>query len=370
MLKVQEYLRKFDNVDTALDSLYNEFGIANKKHDDGRVILDYDQITSPKFNPIVRECRGLVLDYTNDWKLVARSFYRFFNHGEGGEENKFSAENMTAADKEDGSMILLYFFKGEWRVNTRFSFADSKVNDSEYTWEELFWLAAKNLHKEFLIPGRTYVFELCSIYNKVVRHYAEPKVYLLGTFTGDQEDIQGTHKMEAYFLGVEYPKEYFFKEVEDVVSYIKEMQSKDPTYEGLVLRDTYGRRLKVKSPSYLVLHKKLGNRKPTVEDLYSMSVEDDGGDEFLTYFPEIAEKLNRVKVRKGIIMIKILGLFNENKDLPTQKDFALAVKDHECAFGAFALKKGLTIEQVMVEYSKRIAELIERDLNDNPPQVD
>lgn len=377
MLKVQEYLRGFDSVDAALDSLYNEFGICNKKNDDGRVILDYDQITSPKFHPIVRECRGLVLDCNDNWNLVARSFTRFFNYGEGDKtqnyvnlrDDKFHYPDddpkFTAGDKEDGSMIILYWFKGKWRVNTRFSFAESKVNESDYTWEELFWIGAAKLDKAQLIQGFTYVFELCSVHNKVVRHYAEPIVYLLTVFRGEKETEQPL-ELEAYWLNVKFPKQYSFYSVDDVINYIKKIESSDATFEGVVIKDAWGNRLKIKSASYLVLHKKLGNRKPSIEDLYMMGITDDGGDEYLAYFPELKEKLDAVKVRRKIIEIKLIAWYEKAKSIESQKEFALTVKDLDLGFALFAMRKGLTLREVLVQYAKRFVELIEKDFNDYP----
>lgn len=374
MLKVQEYLRSFSNPDEALASLDKVFSIKSNRHPtDERVILNYDQIESPKFETIVRECRGLVLEF-GTWNLIAIGFFRFFNYGEGTEEqNRFSFgqgyksddPSFFAGDKEDGSIILLYFYKGKWRVNTRASFADGKVNDSNYTWEELFWLGAAKLDKAQLVEGWTYVFELCSVYNKVVRHYTEPTVYLLSVFKGEEETSQPL-RMEAFWLNVNYPKQYAFNTMVEVIAFIKDKETNDPTFEGLVLKDRFGNRLKIKSSTYLVLHKKLGNRKPSIEDLYTMTVVDDGGDEFLTYFPEIAEQLNNVKIRKELLTIEMLGLYEMNKNLESQKDFALAVKEHRMAFAAFALKKGLTVAEILVQYAKRISELIEKDLHDYP----
>lgn len=372
MLKVQEYLRKFDTVEAGLDALYNEFGIANKRHPtDSRVILDYDQITSPKFHPIVRECRGLVLDCEDDWNIVARGFFRFFNYGEGSpEQNYFSFDgNFTASDKEDGSVIFLYFYKGEWRINTRFSFADSKVNESDYTWEELFWLAVKDMHKVMLVTGRTYVFELCSIYNKVVRHYPEPTIYLLSCFDngfGSGEKDSEFVNLEARFLNVKRPKSYTFNSIDNAIAHIKSIECKDATFEGLVIRDCYNNRLKIKSASYLVLHKKLGNRKPSIEDLYMMGITDDGGDEYLAYFPELKEKLDAVRVRRKIIEIKLIAWYEKAKSIESQKEFALTVKDLDLGFALFAMRKGLTLREVLVQYAKRFVELIEKDFNDYP----
>jgi len=78
-MKVQDWLR---NNDGNLELLEEQLGIKATCHEDGRAILNYSQIDSPKQHPIVLECRGLVLDMNNNWELVARSFSRFFNRGE------------------------------------------------------------------------------------------------------------------------------------------------------------------------------------------------------------------------------------------------------------------------------------------------
>lgn len=78
-MKIQDWLR---NNGGNLELLEQQLGIKTTCHEDGRVIFNYSQIDSPKQNPIVMECRGLVLDMNNNWELVARSFPRFFNYGE------------------------------------------------------------------------------------------------------------------------------------------------------------------------------------------------------------------------------------------------------------------------------------------------
>lgn len=87
MLKVQEYLSDYAKTlgpQGALNKLNEELAIRVATHEWlPLVILNYDQLDSPKTHPIVRECRGLVLEMET-WKVVARAFERFFNLGEAG----------------------------------------------------------------------------------------------------------------------------------------------------------------------------------------------------------------------------------------------------------------------------------------------
>jgi len=57
-LAVQEYLKN-----NSLEDLTNEYGIKVREYDD-RIVLNYNMIDTPggkKFDPIIRECRGLIL---------------------------------------------------------------------------------------------------------------------------------------------------------------------------------------------------------------------------------------------------------------------------------------------------------------------
>ena len=127
-MKVLELLRS----GTTLEDLQDKYGIRHTKHEDGRVILNYHQIDSykHKFDPIVRECRGLVT-HVDGWPLIARAFERFFNLGEDLDGQKgFNWTNCVAQHKEDGSLIIVYYWNGSWHINTKGSFGDGEVSSS------------------------------------------------------------------------------------------------------------------------------------------------------------------------------------------------------------------------------------------------
>ena len=71
-MKVQKYLKEH-----GLAKLQEEFSIKVKEYPEGLLVLNYDQISSPKSNEITVECRALILD--KDFNVVSRSFDRFFN---------------------------------------------------------------------------------------------------------------------------------------------------------------------------------------------------------------------------------------------------------------------------------------------------
>jgi len=98
MLHVQKYLKNH-----TLDDLKNEFGIHFKMYDD-RVLLKYKIDSKPKFHPIVKECRGLILSLP-DFSVMSRSFDRFFNLGENLQDSEsFNWNNCIIFNKYDGCL--------------------------------------------------------------------------------------------------------------------------------------------------------------------------------------------------------------------------------------------------------------------------
>lgn len=216
MLNIQEALLSGKTP----DDLNQELAIGLHAHPTLPLIgFSYNQIDSPKTNPIVREARGIVLE-KDTWKVVAKAFNRFFNDGEVQEEYEtFNWDNFTCVDKADGSLIIVFNYKGQWYAKTRGSFGNGQVPfpkpGEKTTFTELFWKLAEGLQEKLktVDPNLTLVFEMCSLYNKVVRMYKEPKVYLLSVF--DTSDLREFSEVEttqlSKLIGIERPEIHDFK---------------------------------------------------------------------------------------------------------------------------------------------------------------
>lgn len=325
MLEVQKFLQK-QNGDLALLKQY--YGINAVKHPtDSRVILNYDQIDSSKhkFEPIVRECRALTLD-SRDWSLVARGFYRFFNWGEyPAEMKKFDFERSRATFKEDGSYINVYNWGGRWHVQTRGSFGDGLVNDF-ITWRHLFELASpENLFKS-LDTKCTYVFELCSLYNQVVRRYDVPSLFLLTVFDGYTEYVHDTVNVIGEEINVHMPTTMMFRDIMDVEKYLMERERVDKTFEGFVLRDNNNYRFKHKSSTYVALHRLAGNGNIASEKSLIKFVLAGERDELVTYFPYVAATYDKLATQVEKLSKDLENYWYCFKDEKSRKKFALAVQ--------------------------------------------
>lgn len=331
MLEVQHYLRS----GKTFEDLNAELGI-NLTYKDHLVKLSYDQIESPKLHPITMECRGLVLNrFTYD--IVGACFRRFFNYGEATEiTGNFNWGSYSTSTKEDGSWISLFhdFFDGKWKVTTRNSFADATIYPNGPTWSELVFEILDGAH-ENLPLNYTYIFELCSLHNKVVREYNEPKLVLLGIIDNDMNVELGDAHVDrtAANMGVSRPERFEFTSIREAGEWLLEHTKGDPTFEGFVFKDRHGLRIKLKSPSYLSLHhlKGEGSNMFMAKNILTFVIAGEGA-ELLTYFSEVKEKYDSVQATFDNAIASTQQLWEATKHIEDPKAFALAVKAHKHPF--------------------------------------
>lgn len=326
MLEIQRYLRHQGTP----ASLSEELGIGPYYHPTLPLVgFKYSQINSPKYNPIVRESRGVVLE-SGSWNLVAKPFHRFFNVGEDVDAYAaFDWSDFDCTTKHDGSLIILYYFANEWHVNTSGSFGLGTVGSgSSRTWRELFW-AASGIDTTSLRGCDTYIFELCSPANKVIRLYPKPTAYLLSAFSTNWDDHEEFTPDEvdrlAVFLGVPRAERHHFKSHAEITEFLEEKSQTDKTFEGVVIRDRNGVRFKIKSESYLRLHHlhdngNIFNPKRLIPVILAGEK-----DEVISYFPEIREPLEALESELEAEFQTVAALWRQTWRIDSQRDFALSI---------------------------------------------
>lgn len=320
--------------------LKEQLGIKSTFSGDDRVILNYTQFDSPKDNEIVRECRALTLNRFS-FELIARAFPRFFNAGECLHiTKKFDWNNCTATDKVDGSLILVYLWHNQWRIQTRGSFAEGcPTEECPYTWQQL---VEKSLPPYFFDSAQkhlTYILELCTPYNQVVQRHADYKTYLIGLYSGETEVVPAVREAEERLLGFPTLKTHSFKDIMDVQAYVADEARKDSTFEGVVLRDVNGLRLKVKSEKYVALARQFNNGNVYLTKNLVPLILDGEVDEVLTYFPDAKPKIENLQAEINKLREEADNLWFCYQDEPSQKKFALAVKDSRVAALLFKARK-------------------------------
>lgn len=319
MLEVQKFLQ-----DHNLQDLRSKFGVEHKHHPTlPLVLLDYNQIECEKLkakkNGVVLNCRGLVLE-NETWKIVSKSFDRFFNLAEYPEDFDWSGPIVCTA-KHDGSLIKISWYEDRWIITTRNSWADGQVNNSGFTWRELVLqhVDLDKLNKDF-----TYVGELCGPYNRVVRDYP-PSFFLLSVFLGEQECNYGFTKLVAENIGLKVIESYSVYNKEDVEKVLYGLGEQYPDFEGVVLKDCNGLRVKWKRDPYLALHHMVANGNIASPKYLVPILLGGERDEVLSYFKWLQPYADEYQARIDRTWKEIDNTWFCFGDEKNRKKFALAI---------------------------------------------
>lgn len=328
LLKIQEYLTVF-GLDNAIEKFKLKCNMYPKK-----VHLKYDQLESNMSLTEVQECRGLILE-KDTWKVMSMSFFKFFNYGESNAA-KIDWNTAHVLEKVDGSMIQLYWDwnNQEWfAATTGTAEGEGEVNNKMgTTFNELFWKTIFDKSPKFklsyLDKNVTYVFELTTPYNIVVKPHGESSVTLLAARYNDTlfEATYAQLKETAHALHVNVVKAFDLNAFD---SLIKTFEGMPWSEEGYVVVDGNFNRVKIKNPAYVAVH----HLKDSTA-LYNilMIVKTNEVDEFISTFPERKEEVLKLRSNYDLLIHNLNNVWSElnplqPKDLSSEekKRYALLV---------------------------------------------
>lgn len=397
VLNIQIYLKNRDalgiDIEKTFQDLKEGLGIYTNRHSvyPNLVQFSYDQIESDKRNIMVHECRGLILDSTDNWKVVAFPFKRFANYGEDWAAN-IDWNHARVQEKVDGSLIIMYFYDNKWHVATRGSAnADGQVGDwkkygtdQPWVFRDLFWHSCeywlKGLTTDGILnPNHTYMYELTTPYNRVVCDYTKTgvsqainmqskeifefeddqtgyahdgsRITLIGVRDNVTLEELPVSEFEAFHYVV---KEFPLTSFEEVVKAAEELEP--IKQEGFVVVDCFFNRVKIKSPKYVALHHLrdgFGTRR--LVELIKMGEEG----EFLTYFPEFSDQFSAYKKSyDNLVEIMAIDWNFVNTFLgpnASQKDFAiLNIKSSKVPAYLFSKRKGMEEAENPIKFLKNM----------------
>lgn len=266
-----------------LDILTNDYKISAVRDGD-LVSLKYDQIESPMHEPIVQQCRGMVVD-THHRRVLAWPYNKFWNHGEA-LADPIDWSTARVQEKIDGSLMILHVRHDEWSVassgHPTAGGGFGAVGESR-TFRDAFWSLAKDIDLGALDPLTTYMLELCDEPNRVVVRHERPRLVLHGarSLTTGREYSRAQLSAAASAAGIELVNEY---PIGTVDACLAAAEALDPIkQEGFVVVDANFNRVKIKSPRYVTLHHLKGEATP--RRAIELWMNGDSA-ELLTHFPE------------------------------------------------------------------------------------
>jgi len=301
----------------------------------GKVLLKYDRMAD-KSIPIVQECRGIILS-ANGFEVVSIPLRKFGNLGEAYAPTDLDITKCRILQKNDGSCFGLYWdqINNLWCVQTLGQVEAEKTmrgfgKGTQFTdtWAQLFWNTfEKYTERKFLErldKNWTYIFELCTPWNKVVVTYNEPKLFFIAMRNKKTFKEAWTENSILYDV-FDKPKVYNHTDINEIMRIAKEQLTKED--EGFVLVDENFRRVKIKSAQYVAEH--YHSTTVTLESIAQVIFLNEQ-DEWLLTFPEFKDVVDIM-----IDEINILGkqvddylalCLSKVKDKTDRKELALIVK--------------------------------------------
>jgi hypothetical protein len=320
-----------------LQKLESEFAIKIKrgKTHENLVLLKYNQLNSPMANPIVQECRGIILDEDDNWRVVSYAYRKFFNHGEGHAAD-IDWETARVYEKLDGSLMTMYWYDGWHVASSGVPDASGELMGTTTTFRELFfkvWIELGYTTKH-MDKNVCYVFELMTPYNRVVVRHPKSRIVLHGARRlSDFKELNPV--VEAHHNGWECVKILPLQSWGEIIEAAKTLEPMES--EGYVVCDANYNRVKVKSPSYVaVAHMKDGFTTRRMLEI----VRTNENSEFLSYYPEYTGLYYEIKAKYERMLGRIEGFYDGIKHIDDRKQFALLATTQKFSGTLFNLKFG------------------------------
>lgn len=334
---VQDFLKNTPNYEEVLNSK----GVIVKYKDD-LILLSYNLNVAMEHNikidftdPIVKECRGIILN-KDTFDVVCYPFSKFGNYTEPYADS-IDWSSAKIQEKIDGSLMKLYYYNNKWNWSTS---GMIDANDAPASDNMTFYDLVKSANNyadidfESLDKNNTYMFELVSPLKRIVVQYNQTTLYHIGTRnnkTGKELNVD---------IGIRKPKEYDYSSLDECIKFVERLETYDGLlHEGFVVVDKDYHRVKIKSTSYLAMHRAIDNHKVFTLKRATEIIRANCIERYKD-FPIEYEYLKKVeydiaKIRKDIYeyLIYAINLFEENGY--DKKSFALALRDSRFKFLAF-----------------------------------
>jgi hypothetical protein len=344
-LKLLDFIKEHADWEVLLNQVPYCLSISrDQKFGRNLIMFKYSQQDSDFSNDIVKECRGIILD-EDTLEPVSIPYFKFFNFSEpNAAEVDWSSAKVL--QKIDGSLIkVVKFSSGEILVSTNGVIdafkceLNSQIGCPYYNFGELFWEAVSNQMEALnistkyndrvewladkLLPNTTYMFELCSPYNRVIIPHKETKLY----FHGWRDNISlNEMRFNICILAdvFDCPLDYNLKSLDECIAATQAMPWDE---EGYVVVDKNFNRVKIKSPAYLMVHRLANNGNMSIRRAIDVYMAGEC-DEILAYFPEYKSAFDEIDKRFNSKYIELGFLVGElianivSGALPTRKEQA------------------------------------------------
>lgn len=276
-------------------------------------MLVYSLFDSDLRNPIVRQCRGTIVD--GEGNVVCAPYIKFFNYGD---SNCPELEGkLFINEKLDGQLVKAFKYKGDlfwvsnggWDVNAlgeegtnvfKRALGSAELIDSNWS--------------DCIPDGYTLMFELCSSDNKIICKYGAPELWLHGVRNADGDELDAYEFVAANHLPFRVPYLFDFETLDEAIATINTWDGEH--HEGIVVRDANYNRVKVKCDDYLRI--KFAKLLTTPKKIYNVWSEGEWDD--LVKNQKVMAKIHELDDEINNLSFKVVKAYNIMSDLNVECD--------------------------------------------------
>ncbi|WP_310489147.1 RNA ligase [Chamaesiphon sp. VAR_69_metabat_338] len=279
-------------------------------------------------------CRGLVLD--DNYLPAARPLPKFFNLSE--HQGTLPEGVPEIYEKLDGSLIILFYYQGQWEVASRGSFASDQAKMARVL------LADRQAELNKLDREYTYLLEIIYPSNRIVVDYgaAQRLVLLAAVHTRT-----GAELALAQVDWIDRAQTYPATTLPEWIKSIEATQAELANQEGFILKWPNGFRLKYKLADYVRLHRIITRIQS--KDIWECLSQNQSLAQFLDSVPD--EFYNWVKDTKLELETKYRAIETECqqafKDLGDRRQTAMYFQTQKYPGVLFLMLDGRDYSQVI-----------------------
>jgi T4 RnlA family RNA ligase len=279
-------------------------------------------------------CRGLVLDA--NYSPVARPLPKFFNLSE--HQGTLPDGVPEIYEKLDGSLIILFYYQGQWEVASRGSFASEQAQMARVL------LADRQADLDKLDRAYTYLLEIIYPSNRIVVDYGAAQRLVLLAAVHTQT---GAELALSEVSWIDRAKTYPATTLPEWLKSIETNQAELANQEGFILRWPNGFRLKYKLADYVRLHRII--TRIQAKDIWECLSQNQSLEQFLDSVPD--EFYTWVKDTKRELETKYRAIETECqqafKDLGDRRQTAMYFQTQQYPGVLFLMLDGRDYSQVI-----------------------
>lgn len=353
--------------------MMSKFGVkvvCGEGMDHGLFQLKYTQWAARWSEPIVHECRGVIVQRVDSgWLALSRPFDKFFNFQDPRCPLRpdTAVDGLVLAEKADGTCIQVWYDYRtmSWRASTLGTISPTALNGKGDTFDQMFWDTSGHLFAVLVTACKswaaewTWLFELCTPHNRIVTRYEQPHVVLLGCRHIETGDYMSAERMSAlvedYFNDGSVRRPWLhrcgdigLRSHSDIIEFV-EQEAMNPLYgewpEGFVAYQDGRPVAKLKNKRYLQLHAVGGGdiraARHKVEEAFFTGTLDDIEE---TLNDELAQHVSNLRASVSSMSSSVdscMKAVESRGPFESRKEYAIAVQNSvHPPYQAFAYQRG------------------------------